>query len=357
MGIQKQESKIEISINDLNLIDFLSIIWRNRLLVLFSTGICLAFGISDIIITNPVFEASGYISAPLKSDLVFLNQGRFSGKNSLFPSYHVSDVYDVFTRVLQDESTKRQFFNEIFLPSHNEQAVPFPKEKLYEIFSNALSIKSLPSSQIISVVSLHNYLVKYKGSLPEKNAILVRDYIDFSKMKAQKMMLSDVDARRNLVLRNLSDEIDVIRSTANAARLDRIKQLQEAIKEAQVVGSFLPSGSFVYDLSNPTLMYLRGTKALQAEKKYLLSRNALNFIGFNSMKLREAEARFNLYKKMVVKPEQIVMFRLDNEITKSSIPVAPKKKLIIVIALFIGLFVGVILALIRKPIFLILQSR
>ena len=201
-----------------------------------------------------------------------------------------------------------------------------------------------------------NYIVAIQGVSPEQDAKWVTQYIALAKQKALEEILIDAKRQHQSVMRYLRDQIDSIREVANTQRLDRIQQLKEAIKVAQAVGTKGGTAGIITDASavnNPSLMYLRGSAALQAELSNIENRSSSDAFAPEALKLRETESAFDFYKKIIINPNKIALFKQDGEVVVPDLPIAPHKRMILLLALFVGLISGIALALIRKSLFLI----
>jgi chain length determinant protein (polysaccharide antigen chain regulator) len=351
-GQQLKEAPIN---NEMTLIDFLQALWKQKLLITLTTTLGLFLGFAYILLSSPVYEAATFISPPSQGGIAALNQGRLTQKKSLLNPYEVKEVYDVFTKELQAESTKRLFFNRFFLPSMKNKTA-LSQGKLYANFSKSLMIKEIKSFPNSFAPSPSNYIVAIQGVSPEQDAEWVTKYIALAKQKALENILTDIEHQHKNVMRELQKQIDSIREVTNTQRLDRIQQLKEAIKVAQVVGvkgnsvaGIITDASAVKD---PSLMYLRGSVALQAELNNIENRGSSDAF---APKLREAQSRLDLYKKIIINPKKVEMFKQDGEVIVPDLPIAPHKKLVLVLALLAGLIAGIIWVLTRRSLTLIFK--
>jgi chain length determinant protein (polysaccharide antigen chain regulator) len=318
----------EVYKEDLNLLDFLQILWQQKRLIFLTTALSVLLGVVYLLLATPIYEAIGAISPPTKEDFALLNQGHSNAKNTPLLLYTVKEVYGIFIKNLQAESTKKLFF--------------------HDVLSNSLLIKKINSRP----TSPSLYRVSVRGVSPRQDTEWVKNYIALAKQKALNEILADVEHQRHVIVRNLQDKIATMRAVANTERLDRIQQLQEAIKLARALGikgGRNSSNKIIVDestINNPNMMYLRGSIALQAELDNLAKRDSADTFVSDKLKLGEIQSKLAFYKKIVIKPSDIVMFKLDR-IVKPDVPISPNKKLILLLAPFSGLILGSILVLIR----------
>lgn len=349
--MEGQQLKEVYTHDDINLIDFLRTLWKEKLLILLTTSLFLFLGMAYIFFSTPVYEANGSIFPPSTRDLAPLNQGRSKDANALLPLYKVNEVYGIFTERLLAEYTKRLFFKDVFLPSlQNKKEAGHSQDSLFQIFSKSFSVKRIAETK-----PPFGYIITVRGGSPEEAVQWVQKYIDLTKQQALEDMLIDAKREQTEVVSNLQNKIDTIREVVNIQRNDRIEQLKEAVKLAQAAevkggNGILTDASAVKD---PSMMHLRGSIALQAELNSLSKRDYSDAFAPNNLKLRETQTMLDFYKKIVISPDSIIMFR--SGIDKSELPIAPRKKSILALALFAGLFLGIILATTRKAFALIVK--
>ena len=139
---------------------------------------------------------------------------------------------------------------------------------------------------------------------------------------------------------------------AQKKRKDRLDILKEALIIAQAtnIENFQPflnkqSSVFTLGIYDPNLMYLRGSKELAAEIAVLSKRPSdAPFI----VNLRQMEADLNFYNSMdSLNKLEPVVFRPDGKVKASNIPIAPKKTLIILLAVAVGIILSVSFVMIR----------
>jgi chain length determinant protein (polysaccharide antigen chain regulator) len=354
IGVKEQQLRSIRNRNEIYLIKLLRTFWQHKLLILITTFISLFLAFFYISLSTPIYEATAYISPPTRGDIAALNYGRVNSKNKLLSLYKVKDVYKIFINNLQNDSTKSEFFYRVFLPSllkNKDQT--HSQGEFFTLFSNSLSIKA---AKVIPANYPANYIVSMRGPFPEQDADWLKKYIDLAKQKALKQVLAKAKYQYNGIVNTLQNKIDAIKEIASNQRLFQIQQLKEAIQIAKaVLGEGAASSSStgiktdVLAISNPSAMlYLRGSAVLKAELDNLMSRGSLDAFAPSNLKLREKQGQLNFYKKIVIDPENVILFKLDGEIAKPVEIIAPRKKLILAIACCLGLFLGTLLAIIRN---------
>jgi chain length determinant protein (polysaccharide antigen chain regulator) len=345
--------------DEMNLIEFLRMLWHQKGLILSTTVACLGLAIATIFFSKPVYEATAYITPPSLGDIAYVNQGRLLDNNKLFPNLQPDEVYKTFAEVLQSESFKRSFFKTVFFPSMQNKKDGYPEARLYVDFSNSLAINAIRAMPIANNSFSADYTVSFKGYAPEDDAMFVQKYIELAKQEAVNQFLRELNRQKKQLAYEFKGKISAIREIANSQRLDRIEQLQEAIKIAQVVDSKKSANSLIKTealaINEPDMMYLRGAVALQAELANLSNRSASDAFVAKNLKLRETQGLYDFYRNISYNKDKVIMFRFDNEVSVREVGVATHKKRMILLALVAGLLIGIVLAILRKPLTLIMR--
>ncbi|HCF1154744.1 TPA: chain-length determining protein, partial [Pseudomonas aeruginosa] len=105
--------------NEIDFIELIQGLWAQKWLVLSLTFLGAVLAGSYAFLSKPVYEARVAVLPPSLSDVAGFNIAR--SRDSGLPPFTVSQVYSVFTRNLQSEGTRRQFFREVYLPSLEER--------------------------------------------------------------------------------------------------------------------------------------------------------------------------------------------------------------------------------------------
>lgn len=341
--------------DEIDLVQLLAILWRQKWLIILVTCLCTAIGIAYLQIAKPTYEAKAYLLPPNIDDIAALNYGRTNIESLPLPVFKVSDVYDVFSQNLLSESTKRRFFNKVWLPSlPDASGKKVSKDALFNQFNKKFIIQEIPKSMPTK------YMVIVRSQNPAQAVIWLKNYIALVKENTSNALTRIVQSQTVSVIHDLELKLDLAKQVAKEERMDRLVQLKEAINIAnsmEVNAQVTAQGSSnvasdVRNVTDPSLMYTRGTKALEAEVKNLNSRESdAPFVP----NFRQMQTQLNLYKNIKVRPQDFVFFRLDGGIQTPDLPIAPKKELIILMSLIFGLMLGITLAMLRN--FFLLKPR
>lgn len=339
------ESQVtRVAANDeIDLIELFHSLWEQKWLILLVTFLVTGAAAAYAFLSKPIYEARVAVLPPSLSNVAGFNLGRTKEVVGLEP-FKVRDVYEVFTRNLQADETRRLFFEGVYLPSLDESEREAPRDRLYESFNKVLSIKAPNKNQP------NRYQVVVEHEDPEVAADWVRRYTEDVARRSLEEMIENVQRGIEVKNRYVEQRIDILRDTAKARREDRIIRLREALTVAEAVGlekTPVISGQVVEQLSafmDGSLMYMRGSKALKAEIQALESRVSDDpFIPT----LRTLQEQQRLFNSLNINPEKVAVFRQDGAVETPDTPVRPKKALVMAIGLVLGGMLGIFLALIR----------
>lgn len=328
--------------DEIDLIEVIQGLWLQKWLILTIVTLFAFVGGAYAFLSKPVYEAKAFVIPPTQKDIADLNYGR-TNESELAP-YSVKYVYEVFLRNLQAESLRRDFFEEYYLPSLNEDERAGSQDGLYEHFSKNLTIALADKN------SPERFLLAMRSNDPAKAVEWAKTYVDKARILAVGEMVDNVNREAEVRARNLAQQISALRENGEHVREDLIIQLREALRIAEAIGLEKPpiiSGNLSGEVSanmSGELTYIRGSKALQAEIKNIEERKLDDPFIKN---LRALQMKYSFYKDLSVKPADVAVFRIDGPIEAPDKPVKPKKALVLVVAILLGGVIGVFVALFR----------
>lgn len=337
-------------INDeIDLFELFQGLWTQKWLIALVTSVFATSAAFYAFLSAPIYESSIAVFPPALSDVAGFNLGRTGGGEEgdvggLKP-FSVGDVYAVFTRNLQSERSKRQFFRDVYLPSLDEAQRSGSQDSLYKKFNENFSIKAPDKIQP------DRYSITVRHYNPELAPVWAKHYIDQVAAQSLNEMLQNAERELAVQARNVMQQIESARDSAKARRDDRTKRLQEALTVAEAIGLDNPPvitgrGSNDSELSavmDGSLMYMRGAKALRAEMQVLLARTSDDpFVP----ELRSLERQYQSFAGVSLDRDKVAVFRQDGDIDVPDSPIKPKKLLIIALGVVLGGMFGVFIALI-----------
>lgn len=328
----------------IDLFELVEELWRQKVLIAVTTLVVLAIAVAYALLAKPVYESKVFVQPPTQNDIAQLNYGR--GGDSGLSMITVKDVYDIYLRHLQSESLRREFFRNIYLPSLTEDEVIGSQVELYNRFQ-----EDVLSLGVASKDSPNRFFVKVELVEPQQAAEWVVRYLEMAGRLTEAEVVRDVKADATIKANNLEQQITAAIESARKQREDQIVQLSEALRVAKSIGLEKPpiiSNTLSSEVSagmDGSLMYMRGTKALEAEIENLHERvSDAPFV--NNLRLRQEALAF--YRSLQIDPGVVQVYRQDGAIESPDKPIRPKKLLIVILGGCIGIALGGLLALLRS---------
>jgi len=138
------------------------------------------------------------------------------------------------------------------------------------------------------------------------------------------------------------------RQFAEQRRMDRIAELEEAIHMASSLGlkedpllSQVTGKSTIAVNQMDSPLYMRGTRALQAEVTSLRTRKSDDpFIAG----LRDLQEKLDILGSAHIDPSRISAVQIDQAAEVPDQPIKPRRKMIVILGLFGGLMLGIFAA-------------
>jgi len=328
---------------EVDLFDLMEGVWRQRLLVVVVASVITLIAALYVTIATPIYEAKIYLQPALESDIARLNFGRSSHEERLAPisSREVNDAYE---RNLLSDSLRQEFFQKVYLPSLGGRVSSASQNGLYAQFNGQLQV-TIGSSPALRT----NVTARAKDS--HKAAEWAVQYAEMAGEQTKAELVRRVQADFKAAGDNMQRGIDADRLTAKRQREDRIVQLSEALQIARAIGLEKPpiiSSNLSNELSagmTGSLLYMRGAKALESEVEGLKNRSSDDpFVAG----LRDREQKIDLYRSTNIAADDFRVYRQDGVVDTPDRPVKPKRLLLVLIGMLIGLFVGAMVALIRE---------
>ncbi|MFO3722731.1 LPS O-antigen chain length determinant protein WzzB [Pseudomonas sp. HLMP] len=339
--MRNEPERLRSNGDEIDLFELIEGLWKQKVLIIVATVVITAIAVAYALLAKPVYEAKVFVQPPSQNDIAPLNYGR--GGNTELSMLTVKDVYEIYLRNLQSESLRREFFRTVYLPSLSEDERKGSQDELYGRFLNVLSLG------VAAKETPDRFFVKANVSDPQQAAEWVVRYLEMAGHRGQKEIVGDVKADATIKANNLEQQINAALESARKQREDQIVQLTEALRVAKSIGLEKPpiiSNTLSSEVSagmDGSLMYMRGTKALEAEINNLRMRTSDAAFVKNLRQWQEALA---FYRNLQIDPNVIQVYRQDGAIESPDKPVKPKKSIIIIIGVFVGISVGIAFALI-----------
>lgn len=329
--LQIQRYDDEISLNDL----YRTLVKRKLILIAVFT-ITVLTAILYLLMAQPTYEAKIKLLLPNTSSL-FLSRPEHP-----YAQFDSKIVFEGFQARL-----KRKELWRLFVAKNPQLFPPAPDDRKVDILSeHPIHIgldKSYPAEHIE---------ISYKDHTPKLSADILRGYLKFTYESYVAELLSLVKGKIERRKESIMEDIALLREKEKLDHKDEIERLRRDLSLAKTLGiekshlcradDLAQSNGANIIVTNETMRsYMRGTIALEAELASLTKResNDPDIYGLNDKKI-ELERLNNL--RMVL--ADIRLFTQDGEIVDPQEPIKPKKRIIIAVAILLGLMLGVFAA-------------
>jgi chain length determinant protein (polysaccharide antigen chain regulator) len=335
------DSKRDSGLEEFEFQRFVRAIYRQKLVVIGIVVLSTALAASYAFLASPVYEAKAFVMPPSQNDISNFNYGRV--KESELVPYTVKDVYDIYTRYLQAESLRLDFFSRVYVPSLSLEEQKRSRDVLYSKFSQVLRV--VPPLRENS----DRYSVVVQATEPEKAKEWVTAYVAQAGELAKNEMIKNVSIESEVRARNLEQQISSAREKSSKAREDSIARLSEALRIAESIGLEKPPAitvnqSVIAGGEAGQLTYMRGSKALKAEIESLQARKSDDPFTDH---LRDLQDRYYFFKGLKTEAALVSVYRQDGAVELPDNPVKPNKPLILVLGVIAGLIAGIAFVLLR----------
>lgn len=315
-------------------------LWSQLWVIISVTAIAVVLGMMYAFFSERVYEARAYLVPPTQSDIADLNVGRT--KEFDLEPYTIEHVYRLFLRNLLSESLRQEFFESTYLPSLSEDEKKRSQDALYAEFLKKMKVSPVTADEI------GRYSVIAQTADAEESVDWVKKYIKHAELQALNELTKNVSYEAKIRAQNMDWEINAKRDAGEAVREDTLVKLRAALSIAEATGVQRPvmifDGSPNAAATNMTgeMSFLRGVEALRAEIKNIEGRSSNDAFLTG---LRELQAKKSFFEKLAVTSPRIDMYRYDGEVEVPQDAIKPKRTLVVLLALILGLMLGVLVAL------------
>lgn len=337
------------SSDEIDLVELIKGLWQQKVLIVATATMIFFATLAYALLAKPVYEAKIFVQPPTQNDIAHVNYGR--GANTGLALLRVSDIYDIYLKHLQSESLRRSFFQSAYLPTLTEDERKGSQDALYSRFNKLLVVAAV-SKDMPKRFSITANLYS-----PQQAAEWVTNYAQLAGDLAKREVLKNIKGDATVKANDLQQRIRAARESSREQREDEIVQLKEALDVARSIGLEEPlsiSGNQVFAGMGGAQTYMRGSKALEAEIATLQARQSDDPFIDN---LRREQSSLAFYRDLVIDPAWVAVYRQDGGVDLPDQPAKPKKLLIVLLGLVVGVVVGFGLALVRHLCCQLLMSK
>jgi len=326
--------------DEIDLYELWSAIWQRKQMIFFVSLMVALIAFAYVLMVKPIYKAEIFFLPPLAQDIQELNfQGIQDMDVASIARVSPEKVYQEFQKNLQSKSLRREFYekpkNYDWFQKANNLDNSDVQQTFEDKFDEKLKVK-VPKTGSANFISL-----SFEAEDKELSATWLNSYVDFvvSKTRHQLVIASTTELKNNKQF--LLDKVAGLRKIALSRRKDRIALLQESLLIAKMSGNTDPVKLRGSDIDKE---YMRGSKAIESEINVLQSRkNEDPFIEG----IRDFQEKIAYLDAISIEEKNITPVTIDQAALVPVDPIKPKKKLILLIALVLGVFMGIFIAIVQ----------
>lgn len=348
-------------IDEINLFDIFKIFARQKGFIISTTFLCTTVAIAMALLMPPTYRSEVSIMPPLTETIEKLNIPNIETNSEedaeeYFFEVEPEDLYTELILNLQSSRLRKEFFDKHNLAQHLsiEDDGRSDNTIFQRGFNEQISIKGVAKKKEEQAF----IIMTIDGKDPALIAEWLNGLILLADQTTIKQKNRAFTTKVRMVKNILSQKIESLRATEQSRRLDKIARLKEALAIATDLGwiQHPENPDVLYenaklngmDLSfslQELPLYLRGTKALEAEIATLSNRKDDDpFIP----ELRNLQAKLNFISSVKQDTSNMHAMRLDQPAIADDNPVKPKKVLIVAVGFIMGLLLALAVALFRN---------
>ena len=295
--------------------------WKG--LIFSISGLVVLVALAYIMLTPPVYKAEAYLLPPLKKDIVALDVQELHDRK-----HSPQKVYEAFIRNLRSKKQQALFFTQYKLAAQGEFEIVRPRKR-----------KNKENKENVRVV--------FKN-LDAQGGAAVNAFVQMVERNTVEEIVQGIMNQVAAIKRDLANQISIKRDIALLRRNNYISRLNEAIELAGrlgIVENTLLAGSISgrdsRQYAGPFPMYLRGVKALRAEKEIVKERKNYDLFVPSLIRLKE---KMTQLESVDIDQTRVSVMTLDQEARVPEKPIKPKATPVLLLSLFVGLILGMFAA-------------
>jgi len=342
MGTELKEQNLRDYDDEIDLIEIVALLWKGRVQVLVVMLVALLAAAGYLLAKPAEYIVEAQVSHPNSLELAELVVLTLEPSDDLSASsksfYSPKEVFVTAQRELLSRATQREF---VLSVNKSMEGASGPLE--FGSFSGGLEV--VPQKVGKAVTGL--FLVRLRCQDEGRCAGLVNDYVDFVHDKVRGALVADMLSLLSSEAQRAEEAISHIRKNHKLAIDDDLKRLDGMIEVARAMGWAEPNSSV---LASDKVMprYYEGYRVLEGDRARLAAQ--LDDEAFVAG-LRSKQRSLRLIESGVsriaeVKTKVSVLDVVDYAYPTGK-PVAPNKKLVVILALMLGGLVGVVSVFVR----------
>lgn len=323
--------------DEIDLLELFLWLWKKKRSIVLTTLVSILIGLIVIFFSKSLYEATVYLEPPSSKDIHSLMKSRIVFNGASLKRITGIDVYREFRDELNTESNKIQFFATQYLPKVSSKGnYPLNINKLKQ-YVKLLTITRDQTSL------LPKYNVTLRAYNPKQTTLLLEQYIDAVNKKTVAKIEILIKEESLMVKTQIKKRIEQLQNLAAIQRVNRIDQLRKALTMAETHNvKTSDSDHSSYNSDTVPLYKLRSIK-LQEE---IANLQDVKPGDESTNEIRELEYRYNALKDFKPDLNNLKTYGIALPVQLTPLPVAPDKKLILLIFTLLGFTLGCVLAII-----------
>lgn len=334
-----------------SLIDLWRVVAKHKMLVLSSFVVTVMLASLYIFLAEPLYRAEANLLPPHQQDIQSLMIDYYNKGGVKIEHYTPALVYQSFLKNLKSKGLRREYFDTYGLEAHylgDKGNNDFIINRVFDKkFNGNLRVKSDKDDASFVTVS-------FSDQDPELAAQWLNQFIVFINKRTIRQLVDDVKAAIRAEMEHTSRQLESKLKFAAKRRQDKIYDLREALRIAKALGI---EGASIFPVSakkekvgvevniNESPLYMRGTKALEAEISVLESRKSdAPFV----TGLRDLQEKLDFLEGLTVDSDNLSAVMIDAAADTPYYPVKPRKNLILILSAIFGLLAGVLMVYITE---------
>lgn len=334
---------------EISLVDLWRVIVARKKLIMLSVVAAMLIAAAYIFMIEPVYQAQTYLVPSKQQDLHGLQVDYRGNERFSIEKYTPEVVFQMFQKNFKSKGLRREFWRQQHLADQYLEDKPHTDALMDSVFDSKFD-----SGLRVQLDEQNDSLVvaTFEYSEPVPGAQWLNQFVTFVKESTLDLILDDINFTIAAEISQVRYQIDSQLKLAEQERRDKIQLLSEALRIAKALDIEGMSGLAVGIGKEQTSievktteapLYMRGSRALESEITVLESRKSDEaFVGG----LRDLKEKLAFLENIPVDRDAISVITVDTEARSPYRAQKPRKTLIVVLAVALGLVIGVLLAFI-----------
>lgn len=324
-----------VRVDDLSLVDIAKVLLRRKNLILGTAALALCIGLVYVFTANRVYQVETILLPPSFENIQPLNVLNSSNLNS-------DNVFEALIMNLNSRKFKKTFFDkfkilETLSIASTQTLTEKDSNKIFENFSKAIKVKVDKKANSVYIT--------LEGANEEKLGLWLDDFVVMANQETKNQLIRNLQSNINSKIKILKISISSKRSIYKQRRQDELGRLEEAFETAKILGIRGYNNVNSVPTKNNQLsiylqekkIYMQGTRILQAEMDALKNRKSDDIHIEGLRDLQEQLTRLEIIK---IEKENVETATIDKKAIINVEPIRPKRKLIVILSLILGVMIG-----------------